>query len=239
MNTQDITLGRCFSEGWEVFKRNAGLAILAYFLYMLLASAAGGTQIGSIVAAFPLAGGFTMLFLGLQKGLNAEIATLFAGFAGVNNWVRWLGVGWLLFLYQMIVFVVCLIIGGIPIAGGAIVLSCAHCIPGGVLLIVVGCLFTIVACAYYCIRWLFVFFAASEGATALDAIAISEHLTDGVRLRLFWIMIVLTLFNLAGMLFCCIGTLFTCPLTQSVLSALYLDVKQAKAQTPVTGLPTT
>lgn len=233
LDTHEISLGRCFSEGWEAFKQNAGLAIGSSLLAMVISGAAGQTGVGGVLASFPLAGGLCMIYLGIVKGLNPEFPTLFAGFTSVDNWARWLGVGWLLCLYQMLVFLACAIPGGICIGLG-IFLICAHAsVAGGVVLIILGCLITMVTSMAITVRWVFVFLAGAEGATAFDAIRISTELTEGLRFRIFWILFALGLLNLAGMLCCFIGIIFTQPITECAICALYLDVKQLKAQ-PVT-----
>ena len=62
---------------------------------------------------------------------------------------------------------------------------------------------------------------------------ISTELTEGLRFRIFWIMVGLGLINLAGVLFCFIGLIFTMPVTECALCALYLDLKALKAQQTV------
>jgi uncharacterized membrane protein len=230
MNTQDITLSRCFSEGWEAFKRNIGLAIGIDLLAGLLIVAASQVPLGNVLALFPIVGACRLFFLALLKGLNPSISTLFAGFSSVDNWARWLGVGWLLWLYEMATLLVSVIIGAIFIVPG-ILMICSHFfLPAGIALIVLGCLTTLAAYYAVAVRWVFVFYAGAEGATAFDAIRVSTQLTEGIRWRLFWIIVALGLFNLAGMLVCCLGTIFTDPIVECTLAALYLDVRQAKTR---------
>lgn len=232
MDSRDISLGRCFSEGWEAFSGNAGLAIGSYVLYGLLVSVASQIPMGYVLAVFPLTGGFCLVFLSLLKRLNPSFSTIFAGFGSVDIWARWLGVGWLLCLYQVLAFLACAIPGGVLVGLGVFALTCAHGALAGIALIILGCLLTLVAYLAIAVRWIFVFTAAAEGATALEAIRISTELTEGIRFRLFWIAVVLTLLDWSGLLLCCIGTIFTSPLTQCVLCALYLDVKQMRSQPP-------
>lgn len=226
----DISFGRSFSEGWAAFQKYAGLAIGGFVLYMVIAIAAEYTGIGAILALFPLVGGVIMLFLGIVKNLNPPIGTLFAGFSNVDNWARWLGLGWLLALYQLLVMLVCAIPAALLAIPGVLMLSNDRTAPMGIALLVLAYLFVIFASAAYTIRWIFVFFAGAEGATAFNAIRSSEALTEGLRWQLFWIVFLYGLINLAGALFCGIGIIFTGPVTQCGLAALYLDVKQFKLQ---------
>jgi uncharacterized membrane protein len=232
LDNREISLRRCFSEGWEAFSKNIGLTIGSYLLFALLVLVASQIPLGYAFGTFPLTGGLYLVFLGLLKGLNPSFSTIFAGFGSVDHWARWLGVGWLLYLYKMLVFLACAIPGAVLVGSGIFALTCVHGVPAGVVLIILGCLLTLAAYLAIAVRWVFVFQAAAEGASAFEAIRISTELTEGLRCRLFWIVLALTLFDLAGLLFCCIGTIFTSPLTQCALCALYLDVKQMRAQQP-------
>lgn len=230
MNTQDIRLGKCLSDGWQAIGDNMGIAIGTAALYIALSGVAGGTGLGTILAAFPLAGGFTMIYLGLAKHLPADIATLFAGFSSVDNWARWLGVGWLLYLYQTLLTLICIVISGAFIGPGIYLVATHHSLEVGITLIVVGALATILGIAGYSVRWSFVFLAGAEGATAFDAIRISTELTQGLRWRIFWIMFVLGLINLLGIICAFVGIFLTIPITQAATSSLYIDLKRVNAQ---------
>lgn len=232
MTEHDISFGQCFSKGWEAFKPQAGLAIGASLLYMVAGTAASQIPLGGILAVIPLIGGLYMTYLGIVKRLNPDIPTLFAGFSSVDNWARWLGVGCLLCAYELLLLLVCAIPGAIPIGFGIAALVAGPFVWEGVLLIAAGCLVTLAIYYAIAVRWIFVFLAGAEGATAFDAIRISTELTEGLRFRIFWIMVAMGLINTAGYLLCCIGIFFTLPVTSCALCALYLDVKQLKAQRP-------
>ncbi len=235
MNARDIRLGKCLSDGWHAIEGNIGLAIGTAALYLVISSVLGYTGVGTILAAFPLAGGFTMIYLGLAKRLPADFPTLFAGFSSVDTWARWLGVGWLLYLYQLLVMLIFTVIGGIFIGPGIYLVATHHSSDLGIALIVFGALVVLIGSAAYMVRWEFVFMAGAEGATAFDAIRISTELTQGLRWRIFWIMFVLGLINIAGMICLFIGVFLTLPITQCAACALYLDLKKLRA--PITDTP--
>lgn len=230
MDTSEIRLSACLSKGWQAFEKNAGLAIGCSALYTIIASAVSYTGVGTILALFPLLGGLFMIYLGFAKGLTPDLPTLFGGFTSVDNWARWLGVGWLLYLYQLVLLLASAIVGGVLWGPGIYLVTSKTSVAAGTALIGVGALITFIAYAAVAMRWVFVYPAGAEGATAFDAIRISTELTEGLRFRIFWIMLVLGLINLLGMLCCFIGIFVTMPIVECAVCSLYLDIKRLKAQ---------
>ena len=240
MNTQDISLGRCFSEGWEAFKNNMGMAIGATLLFgvihIVLCYIPFLNFLYMILAMYPFIGGFYVLLLGIVKGLNPEIGTLFSGFGG-GQWARWMGVGWLMVLYILVVEIVCAVIPGLLVLiayyafgeGSAAFITVA---------VIAGLAFYIAMIAIT-MRWAFVFLLAAEGMTATQAIRTSAEWTQGIRWKLFWILFVIALLGYAGAIACGIGLAFTGPLAACCMAALYLDVKQMRTPQPPAPAPPT
>ena len=224
----NITLGRCFSEGLTAFKNYLWLAIGAYLLYTVISAVGGNIPfvnfLYAILVAFPLVGGFMMLFLNIVKGANSEIGQLFNGF---SDWVRWMGVGWLLVLYML----VAMLIGAVPFLIFLAIAAAVGIDSGpGIFLMVVGGIASVVAIAAIAVRWMFVYYiAADEGATATEAIKKSAEMTEGMRPQLFWIAFVLALFAWVGVIALGVGVIVTSAISQCAMAALYLDVKQARA----------
>lgn len=223
----DLSLNKVLTEGWEAFKKYMGLAIGGYVVYAIITGVGSNIPVLNIayviVAMFPLMGGLYLLMLNIVKDQNPEFGDIFKGF---NDMVRWMGVGWLLALYSLIPAIIC----AIPMALGGWLLN-----RGGVLAVIGGLLYAvavvaiIAAAIMFYMRWVFVYFvAADEGLTASAAIQRSTELTDGIRVKLFGYVIVLGLIAAAGAIVVGIGALFTAPLAMCALTALYLDVKNAR-----------
>jgi len=232
VNTQDISLSRCFSEGWEGFKNHIGLAIgasvLYGFIHAVLCYIPGLNILYLIIAAFPFMGGFTILVLGIVKNLDPQIGTLFSGFCSGNQWTRWMGLGWLATLYYFVAEIICAIPAGILILAAYLIVG--EDSPVLIAVVVVAALGFYVAFMAIAMRWALVFYLGAEGAIATEAIRTSTQWTEGIRWRIFWIAFVLGLLSAAGVIACGIGLLFTVPLSQCCMAALYLDVKQMRTQ---------
>jgi len=67
------------------------------------------------------------------------------------------------------------------------------------------------------------YFMIDENVSIKKSMKLSWEATKGVRLKLFWLIIVLGLVNILGMLLFGIGLLVTMPLTSLVLAHIYVD----------------
>jgi len=227
VNPREISLSRCFAEGWEAFKAYPWLTIGGYAIYSVIGWVAshipGINVLYFILAVFPLAGGFITLLLKILRRSNPRLEDLFDGF---KDWVKWMGVGWLLILYVLIALIIC----GIP---AAILVTIADFILGansadGKIMIVIGGIITLVLLLIILMRWVFVYYVAADGANATQSIRGSTDLTEGIRFKLFWMLLVISLFAISGMVALFIGIFFTGAIAQCAVTALYLDVRQAR-----------
>jgi uncharacterized membrane protein len=84
---QDVSIGECFSEGWEYYKHNFWLTIGTLVVYMVIAIVGG--LIGmipfigflfSLLVAPVFGSGVYLFFLNVARNSNPRIEDLFAGF---------------------------------------------------------------------------------------------------------------------------------------------------------------
>ena len=103
-------------------------------------------------------------------------------------------------------------------------------IAGMVLSVIFGLLVSAVVWTYFMIRYMFVYFAAAEGAGILEAYGRGTEITRGAWLQLFLALVVIALFTMAGVLLFIIGQYLTSLVAQMVYSAIYLDLKAQTGQ---------
>lgn len=239
MQEQRISLGRAFTQGWEAFRRDAGMAIVAYLIFTALATIASyiicvGWIAWGFFLGFVFSGGVTIFYLNMAKGGRPDIGHLFAAF---NDFWKWVGVGW---VFLIIVFL-CLIpatfaslIAGLvlnPMREAAGTSAAANSVLASmVLLIVGGALISLLLILYFFVRYMFVWWIAAEGTGILESFGRSASLVSGRFWRLFWIFIVLQLFALSGLILLGIGQLVTYPISSLAIAALYLDVKSLRPE---------
>lgn len=228
MNMELISFGRCFSQGLEAFKKYIGISIGVTVVYVAICMVAPYIpvigQIWQLTGAFALAGGFVLFFLKVIRSQAPSFGDLFSQF---NDFVRWLGVGWLLLLYSLVAAIISAVPLGVLALIGLAVGKESSLFP---ILIGIGSAATIVILYCIIIRWAYVFYAAAdEGLTARAAIARSEELTAGIRLQVFWVMFVAGLLGAVGVAALGVGILLTMPLAYCIMTVLYLNTKAMRA----------
>ncbi len=223
-----FSFSQAFSDGFDAFKENAGLAIGGILLIFVVSIAISIVPIigplASLVVSGPLTGGYVLFFLKLSAKDKPEIADLFSGF---NKFGLFLGIFWMLILISLIIIV--------PIAiGAAVFAGIMSSIETGeppVGLIAVGIsLGTILMIVFYAylIRYAFVYFVAANetgDGSILGSFKESARITEGVRLKLFGCCILLSLFYMLGYIALIIGALVTLPIAACAYCHIYLQLQ--------------
>ncbi|MDO8682843.1 MAG: hypothetical protein Q7N50_05110 [Armatimonadota bacterium] len=224
MEKEKLSLNRVFIEGWAAFTRRPWLSIGGYLL---------GSLIGSFLWPFiggPMAGGVCTLFLKMARDDNPEIGDLFSCF---KDYWRWTGIMWLWVAIYMVCYalIMPLLILNVmsfgPDTAGNEPLTIIRFFIIHILLIFLLMIAILAAAA----RWGFAFFEAVEGGGVMNAFRRSSELTKGYRLRLWLIMIVLSIFANAGVFALYSGMFVTATIAVNIMTAIYLDLKRIKGST--------
>lgn len=228
MNKRELSIGGCFEDAFDAFKKYPGMAIGGFVIYMAISTFAGMIpfvgNLFQIIAMFPLVGGYMIFTLRILRGENPQIGDIFSGF---SEWVRWLGVGWLLFLYVLVTMLICAVPFGI-LALIAIPFDGPNS-AAGIALYIMGGLISYTLIIIVTLRWSFVWYiAADEGATATQAIKKSQDMTEGIRPTIFLISLIAGLFAIAGIIALGVGVFVTYPIAILVMAAVYLAAKETR-----------
>lgn len=251
MNGRLLGIGEAITLGWETFKKQAGIVIGGYLLYMVIAAICGAIPFVNFVlllfALPPLVGGLYVLILNATKGTNPTINDLFSGF---NQYGKWLGVYWLFMLATLIAYIP----GGILIGIATLLANkgqqatstttttfqpgVAAMGAGAIALIVIGSIISVILIFVVFLRYIFAYFLAAEGASPVAAFKASAAMTEGHRGGLLWMLIVLWLLAIAGAVACGIGIFVTAPVAWLALTHVYLAMKPQAAAPAEPAAPT-
>ncbi|MCL6503264.1 MAG: zinc-ribbon domain-containing protein [Pirellulales bacterium] len=234
-----LEVGHCFSAAWNIYLENVGMCIAVYlaaefisqapgFLMQMVGAAAQGARdaevvlaalviplwIAAMVLSLWLTAGRILFFVKTERGASPEFVELFRG---------WFGVGRL--------FLLALILGGVVLAMIAVaaallaVLAAARALEiAGIVLIPLGFV-GVAVYVYVLLRYgMSVFLVIDRNLPVGEALRTSAQITQGNAASLFLLGMLSTLLNIAGMLACCVGVLFTVPLSLMILTVAYLQM---------------
>ncbi len=233
MVRRQLDLAAAMTTSFEVIKRYPALAIGGAAIYFALSFAIQMIPIlgslASILVTPPIVGGFTILSLNLVDDSDPKLEDLFSGFQAYG---KWMGVYW---LFALIAAAACLPAGiallPIPIVEG-LQLDRAITEP-----VTIGCIIAAAALVIgafgYLIRYAFTYYVAVEAPGIWDSFRGSEAITEGNRLRILWMNIVLALVAAAGVLGLGIGVLLTIPLATLAVTALYRQLNPRQQWQPM------
>lgn len=236
----ELNIGRCISQGFELLKNNFGVVFggtALFFLIQVAISLLASIPIVGIVislASFviggPLMGGLYYFFLRNIRGRGA-IEDIFAGFR-------------MSFVQLMLGYVVSMVISillalpGIVIVFFAIfaaILRQQQPTAGQFVSAGLGALVSMIPMIYLGVSWLFslplIIDKQMDFWRAMDT---SRKVVGRHWWTVFALLIVTCLINLGGILACCIGVLFTLPVSFGAIMYAYEDIFCAQAA-PATG----
>jgi uncharacterized membrane protein len=209
---------------WEVSKAHYsayfGPAIGFFLIYAVATGLLGLIPffIGELIAlAFApvLYAGFTIVTLKQLRGRNWSFGDFFAGF---NQYGPLVIQGLIFGLIQFL----CLLPGRIFILIGQANTNVGLIAAGGALCLLglIPVLVVYVRCFIFAVPLI-----VDRRFNAIEAIQGTVRMTQGKFGPLFVVLLVVAGLNLAGAMACCVGLLFTMPLTQLLLTAVYADAE--------------
>ncbi len=228
-----FTFPECWNMGWVAFNKYPWVVIGASALSFLIAMLGYIPYIGiifSLVVEPVLIGGWAILMLNVIFDRRPTVGDLFKGF---DNFGRFLGTYWSLMLKILAMYVGLLLVAGIPGVPGMLLMEDPQsglAVLGG-LLIAIACILAVAALIvffYYAIGWSFVFFIVADGwfeGPLEDAFRRSLKITEGRRLWLFGVGLLMGLFVYVGLLGLIVGVFVTSAAAGTIYAAIYKQLK--------------
>ena len=216
--SRSINMEACFSEGYQCFRINPGLAIGGFFLYFVITVIGGLIPIINIIFNLfilpPLAGGMYKLGMNLCRGTNPRLEDLFYGF---QRYGAMMGIYYLA--------IVAFWVGMIP----SLVLSFLsqptpdYWGPLQITLIVVN----VIAILILFLRYSMVYFIlVDEPETGvMDALRKSARLTDGHLLILALFLIVIGVASTISVLMLIIPFFIVTPILYLAFARAYMHLR--------------
>ena len=191
-------------EGWAVFRRHAPVLLSGCVVCLSILFACAIIPIPYLnwvlVAAviFPLLGGLHTLFLRASRGPGAKLSDLFFGF---RRFIHWHATGWGLTVVWVLFLIPCLIIANLMLMFALPNdVTPAFSPPWQALELSSVFAASLVAFAIY-LRYVFTWLAAAEVSNTSAAVARSQEIIRGRRLRLFLTSATLGLLGPVGLLY--------------------------------------
>lgn len=223
-----LDIGGCLTRGWNLFKDHLGLLLGGLAVYLGIEIGIGVLGMIPIIGALfslanifvvgPLLGGLFYLFLRVVRGQSATVGDVFAGFR-----LCYLQ----LFLGQLVPGLLaglCLI----PAVVTALVALLPSLMrnqppgPGAILLAVLVGLICLAPMVFLQVNWLFTLpLIIDQRLEFWPAMQASWKTVIAQWWRVFALALLVGLINLAGLLLCCVGVLFTAPIGIAALMYAY------------------
>ena len=205
-----IDLNEVFARAWRIYKNQMGVCIAAMLIVV-------GINIGLQMIHNALV---SAVGHGAREPL-AVAAFAFCSGVAINLVMMWIGIGQTLFFLK--------VARGHPTTFGelfqgapwflttllASLLAGLIIFAGLLLCIIPGIIFALMFSQLYCL-------IVDRNAGILESLSLSKQITDGNKLTLLAIYVLLILVNLAGFLACCIGLVFTVPFSALMNVVIYL-----------------
>ncbi|MDD5141309.1 MAG: DUF975 family protein [Verrucomicrobiales bacterium] len=231
----ELDMGSCITHGWELVKNNFGLLFVVTLVVMLIEGAIGGLgsipmigpvfTIANLIIAGPLMGGLYYVILQTGRGESAEVGDVFAGFRKAFAQL-FLGhlVPALLAGLCLIPFVIVFVMTLMPLmVNGKLDPDQVRAMSGLSVAILAA---TAVICAipviYLKTCWAFTLpLVIDKGMDFWTAMGASRKMVSKHWWRVFGVMVLIGLLNIAGFCACCVGVLFTMPIGFAALMFAY------------------
>jgi len=244
-----LDVGYVLSRTWEIFKIHWGMCLVASLIpgavqqvlvivLQVIIGVAGqvdpalavGVMILAVLAIIPvivwLNAGQTLFFIRVARGETPDIVNVFRG----APWIlRFIGLFLLLWLIVDGVLLIC--VGAPALLGGALGAIFRAAGPGAALGLIVGGLLGVCAVIYLTLAYSqAIYLMIDRNAGVIDSLRGSWQITQGNKLTIFLILLLLGLINLGGVLACCIGIIATMPYTALAVAVMYTVMAKGNQQ---------
>ena len=231
----DFNIGSCVSRSWDLLMTRFGLVFggAALFLVVTWGMAFLGQipivgiliSLASFIITGPLTGGLYYFFFRVVRGQPVEVTDIFTGFR-------------LSFVHLMLAYIISVLITGVSAIPGAIVfgVSMIPVFQGNdptvfvVLFAILGVIIMLIPVLFLTVSWMFALpLVIDKGLDFWPALETSRRVVAKHWWKLFGLLLVTGLINLAGVAACCIGVLFTMPLAIGTMVYGYEDIFRPSA----------
>lgn len=219
----DLDIGGCISGGWRLLFDNFGPIFGSTIVLILIQLAFSGLgaipfvgvlfSLASLVLTGPLMGGLYMIFLRRIRRQGGEVGEIFAGFSE-RFWQLALG------------YIVPAFFTGLSVIPGVILIVVSifgmgfhpmgHASAGtalAVMLFAVGILVALVPAIYLSVSWMFtVPLVMDKGIDFWQAMGLGHRMVKKHFVSVLALLILGALINVAGVIACCVGVLFSIPI---------------------------
>lgn len=237
-----LDIGECISRAWNLYKENFGLLFGVSAIFLLIEAFVGGLSciplvgpvfsIANLFIAGPLVVGIYTVFLRRFRGQPGKIDDLFSGVSSRYG-------------QYLLGYIVPVLLSWLSAIPGAILLGIGFAIrhnvmPLAVIFWVVGAILILVALIYFGVSWIFTLpLVLDKGFDFWQAMEVSRKMVGKHFASVLGLLIVTSLINLVGLLFCGIGLFFTLPICFGALAYAYLTLfgDQPAAATPPGNAP--
>lgn len=233
-------------KSWDVLKREPLLSLAGFLIYMAMTYVAVyviciGWIIWFLVLQFPVYGGMVFFYLRIIRGQGADLSLLFST---LNDIGKWLGVGWIyfmIFIVSMLPLAIAGLITGLiiyPIYQSAYISNPAVSgiyIAGMVLIILTGSAITVVLSILFSVRYMFVWYAAADGAGIIESFEQSSRMTAGYGIQLFGIFLGYMLLTIIGSFLLGVGQILAAVLSIIAYGLIYISLLPLISDEPVSS----
>jgi uncharacterized membrane protein len=234
----ELDIGGCISRGWELLKNNFGLLFVGVLIYLLIEGAVGGLgaipfigplfSIANLFIAGPLMGGVFYIFIQAIRSQPTDVGDVFSGFrrAFVQLFLGTLVPGLLIGLC-MVPFIIVFAIKIFPAiahvqhagSNNTEVLTAIRSTLSISLPVLLICLVPVI---YLTVSWKFTLpLIIDRQMDFWSAMGASRKMVSKHWWQVFGLVILVSLVNVAGLLLCCVGILFTIPIGFGALMYAY------------------
>lgn len=222
-------------KSWDVLKREPLLSLAGFLIYLAMTYVAVyviciGWIAWFFVLQFPVYGGMIIFYLRIIRGQGGDLNILFSTFKDIG---RWLGVGWiylLIFIVSMLPLVIAGLTAGLiiyPIYQSAYIsdpaVSGAY-IAGMVLVILTGCILTVILSILFSVRYMFAWYAAADGVGIIESFEQSSCMTAGYRIQLFGVFLGYMLLTIIGSFLLGVGQILAAVLSIIAYGLIYISL---------------